>query len=202
MRPSAHSPARTFAHVSRASYAWMSTKLAGSFGSYLQPFFGSRATRNRISPSSSHSHMTACRTRPFTGKAASNSSPDLIGFGTARGRVAASINPPGRRGRFKPCRPIRGYGTRGSGHRGRTSRPQLPDRLGDRGPAPEGDPGLGRDPARRGTDARGRLHPGGEAREPAPPGPARGADHGRRDPCCVEGGGARGPRGGGGGARG
>src|SRR3972149_100204 len=71
----------------------MSTKLSGTFGSYDQPFFGSRETRMRISPSSSHSHMIACRIRPFTGNAASNSRPVLIGRGTAPRRAPAAINP-------------------------------------------------------------------------------------------------------------
>src|SRR5437016_1011344 len=57
------------------------------------PFFGSRDTRIRISPSASHSHMIACMIRPFTGKAASNSRPVLIGRGTRVRTAAATINP-------------------------------------------------------------------------------------------------------------
>src|SRR3989449_8929229 len=47
----------------------------------------------RISPSASHSHMIACKIRPFTGNAASNSRPVLIGRGTRVRTAAAMINP-------------------------------------------------------------------------------------------------------------
>src|SRR2546428_12241931 len=47
----------------------------------------------RIPPSASHSHMIACKIRPFTGNAASNSRPDLIGRGTRVRTAAAMINP-------------------------------------------------------------------------------------------------------------
>src|SRR5256886_1948900 len=71
----------------------MSMKLFGSLGSYDHPSFGSRETRIRISPSASHSHMIACKIRPFTGNAASNSRPVLIGRGTRVRTAAAMINP-------------------------------------------------------------------------------------------------------------
>src|SRR3989442_15941641 len=72
----------------------MSTYVAASFGSYGHPFFGSRAMRIRMYPSASQSgHSRASRIRPFTGKAASNSRPDLIGRGTAMRTVATTINP-------------------------------------------------------------------------------------------------------------
>src|SRR3989442_4550050 len=72
----------------------MSTNVAASFGSYPHPFCGSRATRMRMYPSASQSEQrTVSRTRPFTGNEASNSSPDLIGRGTAMRTAVATINP-------------------------------------------------------------------------------------------------------------
>src|SRR2546423_15166859 len=71
----------------------MSMKLFGSLGSYDHPSFGPGDTQMRIAPSASHSHMTACKLRPFPGNAASNSSPVLIGRGTRVRTAAAMINP-------------------------------------------------------------------------------------------------------------
>src|SRR3989442_8121627 len=72
----------------------MPTYVATSCGSYAHPFLGSRATCIRMEPSSSQSgQRRASRIRPFTGKAASNSRPDLIGRGTAMRTVATTINP-------------------------------------------------------------------------------------------------------------
>src|SRR2546430_7047677 len=71
----------------------VSMKLFGSLGSYDHPSFGSRESRLRISPSASPSHMIACKIRPFTGTAASNSRPVLIGRGTRVRTAAAMINP-------------------------------------------------------------------------------------------------------------
>src|SRR3989442_9947333 len=91
----------------------MSTYVAASFGSYGHPFFGSRAMRIRMYPSASQSgHSRASRIRPFTGKAASNSRPDLIGRGTAMRTVATTINPP--RVSFKSWRALHRR-TRGRG---------------------------------------------------------------------------------------
>src|SRR3989442_3862843 len=72
----------------------MPTYVATSCGSYAHPFLGSRATCIRMEPSSSQSgQRRASRIRPFTGKAASNSRPDLIGRGTTMRTVATTINP-------------------------------------------------------------------------------------------------------------
>src|SRR6266571_4400051 len=72
----------------------MSTNVAASFGSYPHPFCGSRATRIRMYPSASQSEQrTVSSTRPFTGNEASNSRPDLIGWGTTARTAAAPINP-------------------------------------------------------------------------------------------------------------
>src|SRR3989442_9698614 len=72
----------------------MPTYVATSCGSYAHPFLGSRATCIRMEPSAYESgQRRASRIRPFAGKAASNSRPDLIGRGPAMRTVATTINP-------------------------------------------------------------------------------------------------------------
>src|SRR5437667_234432 len=109
----------------------MSTKLLASFASYDHPFFGSFATRIRMYPSASQSgHRITSRTRPFTGNAASNSRPDLIGRGTAVRTAGTPIKPTTRD--FKPSPALPRWITRGSDDSGRIADPQLPQ--GGRGP--------------------------------------------------------------------
>src|SRR3989442_2362580 len=140
----------------------MSTKLLASFASYDHPFFGSFATRIRMYPSASQSgHRITSRTRPFTGNAASNSRPDLIGRGTAARTAGAPIKPTTRD--FKPSPALPRSIPRGSEDSGRIAGPQLPHRGRPDGPRPERHPDLGGDVAGRRADARGCVYARGEA---------------------------------------
>src|SRR3989442_13038435 len=166
----------------------MPTYVATSCGSYAHPFLGSRATCIRMEPSSSQSgQRRASRIRPFTGKAASNSRPDLIGRGTAMRTVATTINPTTRE-----LQVVAGLTQANAGecHPGGTPGPQLSRRSRPGGADPEGDPDLGGDVAGRRTDTRGRLHAGGEDANCTPPGRGPRPDDGRRDPGRLERGGA------------
>src|SRR2546427_11301915 len=169
----------------------MSTYLAASFGSYDHPFFGSRATPIRMYPSASQSgQRSASRIRPFTGKAASNSRPDLIGRGTAMRTVATTINPTTRE-----LQVVAGLTQANAGecHPGGTPDPQLSRRGGPGGADPEGNPDLGGDLAGRRTDARRSVHAGGEGADRTSPGRGPRPDDGRRHPGRLERGGARRP---------
>src|SRR2546422_11570738 len=100
----------------------------------------------------------ASRIRPFTGKAASNSRPDLIGRGTAMRTVATTINPTTRE--LQVVAGLTQANTRG---RAIPEERLVHNHLVEAGPGgrgPQGSPGWGGAVAGGGRTRRGGLQPG------------------------------------------
>src|SRR2546422_9970178 len=102
----------------------------------------------------------ASRIRPFTGKAASNSRPDLIGRGTAMRTVATTINPTTRE--LQVVAGLTQANTRGGAIPEERLVHNYLVEAGPGGGGPQRVPGLGGGLGEGGKTPRGGLHPGGE----------------------------------------